>query len=129
MSKEQLYICNHKNGGLDCHSAECQHNTPHKQQPLCNHNDICGPCHQYFKETVIKINAKICGYVGIALIALAYFLLNFKIVEINSYEYQICNLLAGILLYINAIGNKPFMLLEVFWSIVAIYQIIRMAVN
>ncbi len=121
------YICNHKSAGESCHSETCRHNKPHTlNYSICMRNDPCGRCHGHFTPTNIKINKVYCGYAGMILLISAYFAINANMIQINSYEYQICNSLAGILLFIGAIGNKPFMILNAFWSIVAIWQIIRM---
>lgn len=125
----KLYVCSHKQYGVSCHSKTCLHNKPHTQNSTCIRNDACGRCHGHFTPTNIKINAKHCGYAGMILLISAYFAINANMIQINSYEYQICNLLAGILLFIGAIGNKPFMILNAFWSIVAIWQIVRLVVK
>ena len=73
--------------------------------------------------------SKISGYFGMILLILSYILLNFSVIDILSYTYQISNLVAAILLIISAWENKPIVILNIFWSGVALIQIIKLLVG
>jgi len=64
----------------------------------------------------------LCGWIGSIGILVAYFLVSSKKVRPDSYVYQIINLIAAILLIINAWSFKVwwFVGLNCFWFFVAL---------
>lgn len=82
-----------------------------------------------YKDTTNNNISKICGYIGSFLLIIAYIFANFGWIGIMSYEYQLTNLIAAILLIISAWDNKPIVILNIFWSGVALVQIIKLMVR
>jgi len=70
---------------------------------------------------------EIIGWFGMFLILLAYFLLIKTKMSENSKSYHIMNLIGGISIAINALSNNayPPAALNIVWSIIAIYSIIK----
>jgi len=64
----------------------------------------------------------IIGWIGMVLVLLAYFLLNFKLVEINSLSYLILNIVGALaIIYESAIKKSyPVIVLNAIWILVAI---------
>ncbi|RZK43924.1 MAG: hypothetical protein EOO90_01300 [Pedobacter sp.] len=64
---------------------------------------------------------------GVSLLLIAFCLQNLKIIKTESYSYGLLNLfgasIAGYASWI--IAFYPFVILEIFWSLVAIYGIFR----
>ena len=67
------------------------------------------------------------GWVGAAGLLSAYFLISTKRLSPDSIKYQWINLISAIMLAINAyyIGSIPFIIINVFWAIVAAMSLIK----
>lgn len=127
----------------DCIIEDCNHRKIHIEDGRClNEAFICPMCEKvsfvanviaHFKAltlktiqcTILQNITQIIGYLGCLLLILAYILLNFSVVVINGYTYQIMNLIAAILLIISSWENKPIVVLNIFWSAIALYQILK----
>jgi hypothetical protein len=69
----------------------------------------------------------IMGWLGMALLILAYFLLSTKKLKFNSIIYNILNILGGLGLIVTTIVTKswPVVTLNVFWIGIAVYSIVK----
>ena len=65
------------------------------------------------------------GFVGMAFVVIAYFLLQVNKYTIKSIEYQLLNLVGAILLLISLFVhfNLGSFIIEVFWIIITLYGI------
>jgi cell division protein FtsW (lipid II flippase) len=74
-----------------------------------------------------NIIIEIIGWIGTAFILLAYFLLTNKKLSGESKTYHSMNLVGGVAIVINAVvnGAYPPAVLNVVWSLIAIYGIIK----
>lgn len=65
------------------------------------------------------------GFVGMAFVVIAYFLLQINKYTIKSLQYQLLNLVGAILLLISLFVhfNLGSFIIEVFWIIITIYGI------
>lgn len=70
---------------------------------------------------------EICGYVGMVLILLAYFLVSRGAVGNKSIKYHSMNILGAVLLGINAWHHNsiPIVLLEIAWASIGIYTLLK----
>lgn len=71
----------------------------------------------------------IIGIIGTALILLAFFLNQVHVWKSDSFIYEFTNLVgAGVLTaYALLLKSWPFIILNVVWALVALYEIINMA--
>ncbi len=65
------------------------------------------------------------GFIGMALVIVAYFLLQINKYTIKSLQYQILNLVGAILLLISLFVhfNLGSFIIEIFWIIITLYGI------
>lgn len=70
---------------------------------------------------------EIIGWIGTGLVLLAYFLVSTKKVSPTSKEYQFMNLLGAIGIVVNSLvhGALPSVGLNVVWSLIAVYGILK----
>lgn len=66
------------------------------------------------------------GFLGMAFVVIAYFLLQVNKYTIKSLEYQLLNLVGAILLLISLFVhfNLGSFIIEIFWIIITIYGIV-----
>lgn len=71
----------------------------------------------------------IVGWIGMALILSAYFLLSIKKLKANSFSYHLLNLFGGAGIVVNTFVNKalPAMTLNIIWALIAIISIIKIS--
>ena len=69
----------------------------------------------------------IVGWIGMLLIILAYYLLSKKRLKSNDIRYHLLNGFGGVGLLISSAYVKlwPVAVLNIFWTLVAIYSIIK----
>ena len=67
------------------------------------------------------------GWIGIAIVLLAYFLITLKKLDRESKLYHSMNLVGAFLVGINAIINEayPSGILNIIWTFIAIYGLIK----
>ena len=70
----------------------------------------------------------IIGWIGMALVLVAYLLLSLGKIK-NGYPYQVLNLLAGILMAIGLFPKNAWFsfTLQVVWALIALVAIIKMS--
>jgi formate hydrogenlyase subunit 3/multisubunit Na+/H+ antiporter MnhD subunit len=75
----------------------------------------------------VNLFAELIGWLGTFLILLAYFLLTSKKLSRDSKTYHSMNLFGGIGITINSIANGayPPAVLNIIWSLIAIYGIVK----
>ncbi len=66
------------------------------------------------------------GFIGMAFVVFAYFLLQINKYTIKSLQYQLLNLIGAVLLLISLFVhfNLGSFIIEVFWIVITIYGII-----
>jgi hypothetical protein len=76
---------------------------------------------------MINLIATIIGWVGMALILIAYFLLTSERVVVKSWIYHTINLLggAGLIFYTYVNWTLPIMILNILWVFIAISALIK----
>lgn len=67
------------------------------------------------------------GFLGMAFVVIAYFLLQINKYTINSLKYQLLNLIGAILLLISLFVhfNLGSFIIEIFWIIITLYGIYK----
>jgi len=67
------------------------------------------------------------GWIGFVLIIGAYLLVTIQFLSVNSNVYHIINLTGALCMVVNAkhIGAKPIFWLNVVWSLIAIFGLVR----
>lgn len=75
----------------------------------------------------MEILSQTIGWIGTALIVIAYFLVSSKKVEGNSKIYQTINLLGAICVGVNVFSQHawPALALQIIWGIIAIFSLIK----
>jgi len=70
---------------------------------------------------------EIAGWIGAALVVIAYFLITYKKLDRESKIYHEMNLVGGLLTGVNAAINQayPSTALNVMWVVVAIYGLVE----
>jgi hypothetical protein len=70
---------------------------------------------------------EIVGWIGAALVVIAYFLITYKKLDRESKIYHAMNLVGGLLTGVNAVINQayPSAAINVMWVVVAIYGLIE----
>jgi len=75
----------------------------------------------------MQIAAEISGWVGMALIVAAYFLISFKRIEAANRGYQLMNLFGAIGLGVNVFYQQswPALALEIIWGAIALFALFK----
>jgi lipid-A-disaccharide synthase-like uncharacterized protein len=76
---------------------------------------------------MIDLIATVVGWIGMALILIAYFLLTSERVVVKSWIYHTINLLggAGLIFYTYVNRTVPVMVLNILWVFIAISALIK----
>jgi formate hydrogenlyase subunit 3/multisubunit Na+/H+ antiporter MnhD subunit len=76
---------------------------------------------------VVSLVIDAIGYVGAALILVAYFLLTHKKLTESSTTYHALNLLGGLGVIVNATSyaSYPSTVLNIIWSAIAVYGLVK----
>ncbi len=71
------------------------------------------------------------GWYGVAAIILAYILISFEMITVSTWEYQVLNLTGAIGIIIEATVKKDKQpaVLNIFWAMIAIVALIRLAIT
>ncbi len=71
----------------------------------------------------------ILGWVGLTLLLLAHFLLSIEKLKSYSYKYHIINFIGAFLIVLHAymIKSYPIMVLNLFWGIISIGEILQLS--
>jgi len=76
---------------------------------------------------MVNLLIEIVGWIGAALVVMAYFLVTYKKLDRESKIYHGMNLVGGLLAGVNAAINQayPSTAINVMWGVVAIYGLIE----
>jgi hypothetical protein len=69
----------------------------------------------------------VIGMFGLIILLGAFVLLEFEKLKAESIEYLLAQIIGSVLLayYAVALGSLPFLILEVFWALFALIELIR----
>jgi hypothetical protein len=70
---------------------------------------------------------QLLGWLGTLLILLAYFLVSFKKIDVNSRNFQLMNLIGALTLGVHVYYQKswPALFLEIVWGGIALVSLLR----
>ena len=75
----------------------------------------------------MELIAEICGWIGMVLFLVAYFLVTFKKITADSRHYQFLNLIGAIFIGYNVFYAKvwPAFVLEIVWVAIAMIALVK----